>query len=123
MLSTSPLLLLLAATASLVSAQSSKPSASSSAPASTATQIVKVSNSQDNLIFTPDDIKADVGSFVEFQFYPSNHSVAESSFDSPCEPLTGSQTIFSGFQPVSKGTTDVSFLILNQQSLPQPSVF
>ncbi|KAF8242705.1 hypothetical protein K440DRAFT_504285, partial [Wilcoxina mikolae CBS 423.85] len=58
------------------------------------------------LIFTPNDIKAAVGSFVEFRFYPQNHSVAESSFGKPCTPLSGSETIFSGFQPVSKGTTD-----------------
>jgi plastocyanin len=67
---------------------------------------VKVGNNQGNIIFIPDDIKANVGTFVEFQFYPLNHSVAESSFGSPCEPLTGSETIFSGFQPVSKGATN-----------------
>ena len=51
--------------------------------------------------FTPDTMTVPVGESVEFHFYPSNHSVVQSSFQAPCVPL-GSQALFSGFQPVQK---------------------
>ena len=40
-----------------------------------------------------------VGSWLEFQFWPQNHSVAQAAFDKPCEPLDGG--FFSGFFPVA----------------------
>ncbi|KAH7320110.1 hypothetical protein B0I35DRAFT_478394 [Stachybotrys elegans] len=56
--------------------------------------------------FFPDKITAAVGDAVQFQFWAGNHTVTQSSFDSPCQPIvlpanaTGSG-IFSGFQPVA----------------------
>lgn len=47
------------------------------------------------LNFDPDTLKADKGDTIEFSFYPRNHSVAESTFDKPCQPLDNG--IFSGF--------------------------
>jgi len=67
---------------------------------------ISVSNKDGKLVFTPDSVNAKVGTSVEFQFWPRNHSVAESSFDSPCKPLAGSTTLFSGFHPVAANAED-----------------
>ncbi|KAH0425157.1 hypothetical protein CcaCcLH18_11176 [Colletotrichum camelliae] len=77
--------------------------ASSSSSASGTVHVVKVGES--GLTFSPNDIKAAVGDTVEFHFYPKAHSVAQSSFDKPCEPLSnGTATgFFSGPVPVSSG--------------------
>jgi len=62
---------------------------------------VKVSDEQVTLKFFPEVITAAVGDTVEFAFYPKNHSIAQSSFDKPCEPLTDDDTFWSGFMPVN----------------------
>lgn len=65
-------------------------------------QIVQIiAAGEDGLVFTPNTLTAPVGSQVEFQFYPRNHSVASSTFDNPCQP---DGKIFSGYMPVSNGT-------------------
>lgn len=61
------------------------------------------------LIFDPDNVVAEVGDIVEWQFLaatggasllPTNHSVAQSSFAAPCVPDADvSVSFFSGFQP------------------------
>ncbi|KAF9881412.1 hypothetical protein CkaCkLH20_00558 [Colletotrichum karsti] len=82
--------------------------AASSSSSASNVHIVKVGDG--GLTFSPSDIKAAVGDMVEFHFYPKAHSVAQSSFDKPCEPLTnGTATgFFSGPVPVSSGEgTDV----------------
>ncbi|KAL3421242.1 extracellular serine-rich protein [Phlyctema vagabunda] len=66
-------------------------SGSTTAPSSVQTVAV----GEDGLVFTPSSITADVGSQVEFVFYPQAHSVAQSSFDTPCAPL-GTDAFFSG---------------------------
>ena len=38
-----------------------------------------------------------MGDVVQFQFLPANHSVAQSSFGAPCQPLAGGAGFFSGF--------------------------
>jgi plastocyanin len=55
------------------------------------------------LKFTPNSTAAAVGDIVEFHFHPQNHSVVQSSFDSPCNFGTVANPIFSGFMPVSSG--------------------
>lgn len=73
-------------------------------------QIVTVSDAAGALKFFPENIKADVGSVVQFQFYPKNHTITESSFDAPCVPIAANLTTAerpgqrSGFVPVSAGT-------------------
>ncbi|MCJ1430311.1 hypothetical protein MMC29_008228 [Sticta canariensis] len=47
------------------------------------------------LVFVPDHITAAKGDTIEFTFYPHNHSVAQSTFDKPCQALE--KGIFSGF--------------------------
>lgn len=51
--------------------------------------------------FEPDAITADEGDRIVFTFYPRNHSVAESTFDEPCEQTDSG--IFSGYYPVESG--------------------
>lgn len=62
------------------------------------TQIVQVG--ANGLVFTPDTITAPIGSQVQFNFYPRNHSVVSSVFGNPCQP---DGRIFSGYMPVSAG--------------------
>lgn len=60
------------------------------------------------LHFDPENVVAEIGDVVEFHFLAANHSVAQSSFASPCVPLTdasGAETgFFSGFVPTAAGT-------------------
>ena len=85
-------------------------SALAAAQGSASTTVISVSDKDDKLVFTPDSVNAKAGTFVEFQFWPRNHSVAQSSFGSPCKPLTGSNTLFSGFHPVAANSQDVTLL-------------
>jgi plastocyanin len=50
------------------------------------------------LHFEPENVVAEVGDLVEFHFLPKNHSVVQSSFDKPCEPLANDKAVFSGFK-------------------------
>ncbi|KAH8595961.1 hypothetical protein B0O99DRAFT_594253 [Bisporella sp. PMI_857] len=40
-------------------------------------------------VFTPNTVEAKIGDTVLFQFMSGNHSVTQSSFETPCEPLSG----------------------------------
>ncbi|KAF9693922.1 hypothetical protein EKO04_007808 [Ascochyta lentis] len=54
----------------------------------------------------PETTEAAVGDFIEFDFYPLNHSVVRAEYGFPCIPyeMTGSNKkgFFSGFRPVDK---------------------
>ncbi|KAF6828254.1 extracellular serine-rich protein [Colletotrichum plurivorum] len=93
-------------------ATTSAASSSASSGASIAgVHVVKVGDG--GLTFSPNDIKAAVGDVVEFHFYPRAHSVAQSSFDKPCEPLSNGTTtgFFSGPVAVSSGVGAEVFTI------------
>ncbi|OCL09937.1 Cupredoxin [Glonium stellatum] len=75
---------------------SSSASATPSATASANPNIHTVSVGQDGFVFTPNTTVASVGQQVEFQFFPPNHTVTQSSFENPCQPLS-STSFFSGF--------------------------
>jgi plastocyanin len=62
---------------------------------------------QNGLTFTPDTVHAKVGEEVVFQFFPKNHTVVQSSFENPCNPLEGG--IFSGFNFNTTTGAAVSF--------------
>jgi plastocyanin len=49
------------------------------------------------LHFEPENVVAEIGDLIEFHFLPKNHSIVQSSFDKPCAPLGGDQSVFSGF--------------------------
>ncbi|KAG9121921.1 hypothetical protein FRC07_001901 [Ceratobasidium sp. 392] len=61
------------------------------------------------LRYDPEYVHAKVGDYVKFEFHPKNHTVTESSFDSPCTKLTddhGNQIGFrTGFVPVPEKQT------------------
>ncbi|RYO81466.1 hypothetical protein DL766_004054 [Monosporascus sp. MC13-8B] len=67
--------------------------------------VVSVSGEGDwALKFSPDNIKVPVGDMIQFQFRAGNHSVVQSTFDNPCEPIkmhTGTEGFYSGYQPVA----------------------
>lgn len=55
--------------------------------------------------FEPNKLTAEVGDMVQFQFAGGNHTVAQSTFDNPCVPIsmvdpkvTG---FYSGYMPTS----------------------
>lgn len=58
------------------------------------------------LSFEPNQVKAAVGDRVEFHFFPDFHSVAQSSFDKPCEPLNDT-AFFSGPVDIQSGMSDM----------------
>ncbi|TVY89662.1 putative GPI-anchored cupredoxin [Lachnellula willkommii] len=84
------------------------------AAASAAT--IKVSVGQNGLTYTPNDITANVGDSVEFDFFPKNHTVTQSSFADPCHPLAGG--FFSGFVPTTATTLGSTFTITVKDTKP-----
>jgi plastocyanin len=101
---------------------------SSTAAASTATSpagsIQTVTVGENGLSFSPNSITAAVGSIIEFHFFAPTHSVAQSSFSSPCAPLSGGTGFFSGTITTSSGQNvsakrklfDLDVLISHDQS-------
>jgi len=69
------------------------------------------------LHFDPDNVVAQVGDVVEWHFLPKNHSVAQSSFGSPCKPLDAT-SFFSGFQPTPSGQAPNVFQIVVTDNNP-----
>ncbi|QPC73407.1 hypothetical protein HYE68_004159 [Fusarium pseudograminearum] len=59
--------------------------------------------------FVPNMIRAAVGDVIQFQFSNGNHTVTQSSEDSPCQPLQATQSgaIHSGHIPFEDGQTTV----------------
>ncbi|KAF8266528.1 Cupredoxin, partial [Lactarius quietus] len=60
---------------------------------------------QNGLAFTPNTVTASVGDMINFVFYPKNHTVTQSTFPAPCQPMAGG--VDSGFQPVAANATNV----------------
>ncbi|POR35616.1 Uncharacterized protein TPAR_04186 [Tolypocladium paradoxum] len=54
------------------------------------------------LRFDPDNVVADIGDIVEWHFLPKNHSVAQSNFANPCNPLADGTSFFAGFNFVTQ---------------------
>jgi plastocyanin len=62
------------------------------------------------LHFEPENVVAEIGDYVEFHFLPKNHSIVQSTFEKPCEPLGGTESVFSGFRfNTSMGEADNVF--------------
>ncbi|KPI36870.1 uncharacterized protein AB675_11859 [Cyphellophora attinorum] len=72
---------------------SSSASATTTGIPATSTYDIKVGS--DNLKFDPETLTASPGDLLNFHFYNGNHSVAQSSYDSPCQAQDNG--IFSGF--------------------------
>jgi plastocyanin len=82
---------------------SSTTSSASTASASPAAGVQVVTVGQEGLSFSPDSLNAAVGSFVEFHFFPPTHSVAQSSFSTPCAPPSNGTGFWSGLIQSSGG--------------------
>ncbi|WEW54633.1 hypothetical protein PRK78_000053 [Emydomyces testavorans] len=104
--------------------------------------VVKVGDDKGTLRFFPDDMKVPAGEMVQFQFHPrvsdafsskrwaccvltlhQNHSLVQSTFDRPCEPMGRSQRgmagIQSGFMPVEPGSRQMPvFTIMVNSTQP-----
>lgn len=69
------------------------------------------------LAFNPNTVTANVGDTVTFVFYPKNHTVTQSTFPAPCQPMSGG--VDSGFQPVAANATSVpSFSVTVNATTP-----
>jgi len=85
--------------------------------------VVKVGNANGTLAYSPNSIAAAVGDMVQFQFAPANHTVTQSTFDQPCQPIAmnspGTEGIYSGFMPVSAtSTTTPTYTIVINNTTP-----
>jgi plastocyanin len=68
------------------------------------------------LHFEPENVVAEIGDLIEFHYLPKNHTMTQSSFDKPCEPLAGG--IFSGFNfatPVGESKNVFTFTVQNKE--------
>ncbi|CAM1504611.1 Fc.00g022020.m01.CDS01 [Cosmosporella sp. VM-42] len=88
---------------------------SSSSAAVDGVHIVKVGDG--GLTFEPAEVTAEVGDKVEFHFYPMAHSVAQASFDAPCQPLN-TTGFFSGPVAVKSGMSDEVFTVEVKDTKP-----
>ncbi|EUC49491.1 hypothetical protein COCMIDRAFT_33129 [Bipolaris oryzae ATCC 44560] len=76
--------------------------------------VIQVGGPNGSLAFYPNNVAAQPGDMVQFQFHPKNHSVVQSTFDNPCIPIQNvmpnkTDAFFSGFMP-----TNASFTATNQ---------
>ncbi|KAI5813971.1 hypothetical protein BZA77DRAFT_284086 [Pyronema omphalodes] len=85
-------------------------------PGSVLTHIIQVSDSSGSPKFYPEILRADPGDFLQFQFWPGNHSVRRSSFEGVCRGMnstadgaSGTETGFwSGPQKTTKDDRTMS---------------
>ncbi|KAM5348199.1 hypothetical protein ACJ41O_008023 [Fusarium nematophilum] len=77
--------------------------------------VVKVGDG--GLTMDPDQLTAEVGDVVEFHFYKGAHSVAQSSFADPCQPLN-TTGFFSGAIQVEDGVSDEVFRVTIESDSP-----
>ena len=70
-----------------------------------------VVGAQDKLIFSPNNITANIGDIVRFHFLALNHSVFLSSFDQPCTSAGGFGTGFGQFNPSNSSGILPSFSV------------
>lgn len=68
------------------------------------------------LVYSPDQIKANVGDMVIFTFYAANHTATQSTFAEPCKPLAGGMD--SGFIPNPENSIDPPPQVAMQVMVP-----
>lgn len=96
------------------------------------THIIQVGGPNGSLAFYPNNVKANAGDLIQFQFHPKvhlhnrtaaaqsnvnqNHSVVQSTFDNPCVPIQNimsnkTNAFFSGFMPTTTPANSTSQLL------------
>ncbi len=92
------------------------------AQAGVTVHVVRVGAMNGSLAYYTNNIKAAVGDMVQFQFAPNNHTVTQSTFDAPCQPIAANSNvtgIYSGFMPVSaSSTTTPTYTIMVKNTTP-----
>ncbi|KAI0878501.1 Cupredoxin [Hypoxylon argillaceum] len=67
--------------------------------------VVSVSSANNTLAFFPNNMTANAGDMIQFQFRAGNHSVVQSNFDNPCTPIqshvANTTGMFSGYMNVA----------------------
>jgi len=102
----------------------SSPAGASTTPPPSTGQEHRIIVGGDTLTYNPSNITAQPGDRVTFEFHVKNHTVTQSSFDSPCQKLSSSSTsgqlgFDSGFMPVSaNATTFPTYTITVNDSAP-----
>ena len=82
---------------------SASSSSSANADATSNSEIHEIMGGQNGCISTPNSLTADTGDTVRVHFFPGQHSVAQSTFQSPCVP-SGPNAIYSDFiNPAGSG--------------------
>ncbi|KAJ4315984.1 hypothetical protein N0V94_005676 [Neodidymelliopsis sp. IMI 364377] len=90
---------------------------SASSGAGLTTHIIQVGGPNGSLAFYPNNVKANAGDMVQFQFHPKkNHSVVQSTFDNPCVPIQNimsnkTDAFYSGFMPTNTPINSTSQLL------------
>ena len=79
---------------------------------------LKVAVGQNGLAYTPNVVSAAPGAKIEYHYFPKNHSVVQSSFDKPCQPLAGGNGVNSGFVPVPQGESPQVFTVTVNDTNP-----
>jgi len=117
MLTLKPLLLLTSLSTAFAQYGNGPPSGPVSATptpaASAASSVQTVSVGKDGLVYTPNTLTAAAGTTVEFHFFPPGHSVAQSSFESPCAPINASAFFSGGFSATTGEAPNVFTLTIN----------
>jgi len=92
------------------------------AASSITVHVVQVGAANGTLAYFPNNIKAAVGDMVQFQFAPNNHTVTQSTFDAPCQPIAMNSNVtgvYSGFMPVTASATETpTYTILVNNTTP-----
>jgi plastocyanin len=91
--------------------------------AQTTVHVVRVSSSNNTLQYFPNTVTAAVGDMVQFQFAAGNHTVTQSTFAQPCQPIALNSNVtgfFSGFMPVASGggTSTPTYTIVVNNTTP-----
>jgi len=68
------------------------------------------------LAYSPTTVQAVAGDTITFTFNPVNHTVTQSTFDSPCSPLIGGKD--SGFQPTADGVGNTYTVSVEDATTP-----
>ena len=78
--------------------------------------VIKVSDKNGTLAYSPASTNVPVGEMVQWHFYPKNHSVVQAAFTNPCEPIgnvmPNMTTFFSGYMPVNAADTKMPALTM-----------
>lgn len=68
------------------------------------------------LTFEPNNIVEPKGTVISFNFNPKNHTVTQSSFDEPCQPVDDGFS--SGFIPISVSPSGIQFEVTVEKEDP-----